>query len=155
MIETPSQTHAYQDKRIECLTNQQCPRQHILERFPRCSTPLPSTLRIVNCLYPGYPYMTGFQLAFGSTSRSLCCSTSLGVAPMDLHTAVQDNSRRVAHTLPDFDGKCARMGMASWHITVISPSNTVGHIASYVVPNASMRRLRNRPLNGAKHRQSL
>ena len=60
-------------------------------------------------------------------------------------TAIQDNSRRVAHTLPDFDGKCARMGMASCHITVISPSNTVGHIASYVVPNASMRRLRNRP----------
>ena len=75
MIETPSQTHAYQDKRIECLTNQQCPRQHILERFPRCSTPLPSTLRIVNCLYPGYPYMTGFQLAFGSTSRSLLCTS--------------------------------------------------------------------------------
>ena len=61
------------------------------------------------------------------------------------YTAVQGNSRRVAYTLPDFDGKCARMGMASWHITVISPSNTVGHIASYVIPNASMQRLRDRP----------
>ena len=72
-----------------------------------------------------------------------------------IHTAIQDNSRRVAHTLPDFDGKCARMGMASCHITVISPSNTVGHIASYVVPNATMRRLRSRSQNGAERRQPL
>ena len=32
--------------------------------------------------------------------------------------------------LLDFDGKSARMGMASCLITVISPSDTVGHIAS-------------------------
>ena len=31
-------------------------------------------------------------------------------------TVVQGNSWRVAHALPDFDGKCARMGMASCHI---------------------------------------
>ena len=53
----------------------------------------------------------------------------------------------------DFDGKSARMGMTSCLITVISPSDTVGHIASYGIPNATMRRFRNRSQNGAERRQ--
>ena len=57
--------------------------------------------------------------------------------------------------LPDFDGKIARMGMASGLITVVSPSGTAGHIASHGVPNATMRRLRNRPQNGAECCQPL
>ena len=52
---------------------------------------------------------------------------------------IASHGQHVAHNLPDFDGKCAGMGMASCHITVMSPSNTVGHIASYAVPNAAMR----------------
>ena len=38
-------------------------------------------------------------------------------------TAVQSSSRRVARDLPNFDGKCAGMGMASCHITVIPPAH--------------------------------
>ena len=60
-------------------------------------------------------------------------------------TAVQSNSRHAAHNLPHFDGKRAGIGMEPSHITVISPSNTAGHIAPYATPNAAMRRLRDRP----------
>ena len=57
----------------------------------------------------------------------------------------------------DFDGESARMGLESCLITAISPSYTAGHIASYGTAyrtsNATMRRLRNRPQNGAERRQ--
>ena len=58
-----------------------------------------------------------------------------------------------SYKLLDFDGKSARMGMASCLITVISPSDTVGHIASYGIPNATIRRSRNRSQNSAERRQ--
>ena len=85
------------------------------------------------------------QLRSGTSAPSLilCIVILLSMAVFRIHaaydvvalpltsTAVQGNSRRVAHNLPDFDGKCAGMGMASCHITAISPSNTAGHIASH------------------------
>ena len=68
------------------------------------------------------------------------------------HSATAGYPARSSKLL-DFDGKSARMGMASCLITVISPSDTVGHIASYGIPNATMRRFRNRSQNGAERRQ--
>ena len=40
--------------------------------------------------------------------------------------------------LLDFDGESAKIGMESCLITDISPSDTVGHIASYAIPNAAV-----------------
>ena len=54
------------------------------------------------------------------------CTRAIG------NTALQSNSWRVAQNLPDFDGKCAGMGMASCYVTVISPSSTVGHNYSFI-----------------------
>ena len=71
---------------------------------------------------------------------------------IDMHSATAGYPARSSKLL-DFDGKSARMGMASCLITVISPSDTVGHIASYGIPNATMRRFRNRSQNGAERRQ--
>ena len=68
------------------------------------------------------------------------------------HSATAGYPARSSKML-DFDGKSARMGMTSCLITVISPSDTVGHIASYGIPNATMRRFRNRSQNGAERRQ--
>jgi hypothetical protein len=69
-----------------------------------------------------------------------------------IHSATAGYPARSSKML-DFDGKSARMGMTSCLITVISPSDTVGHIASYGIPNATMRRFRNRSQNGAERRQ--
>jgi hypothetical protein len=68
------------------------------------------------------------------------------------HSATAGYPARSSKML-DFDGKSAGMGMTSCLITVISPSDTVGHIASYGIPNATMRRFRNRSQNGAERRQ--
>ena len=56
-----------------------------------------------------------------------------------------------SYKLLDFDGEfgSARTDMASCLITAISPSGTVGHIASCGIPNAALRRLRNRSQNGS------
>ena len=76
------------------------------------------------------------------------------VTAKNLHSATAGYPARSSKML-DFDGKSARMGMTSCLITVISPSDTVGHIASYGIPNATMRRFRNRSQNGAERRQPL
>jgi len=80
------------------------------------------------------------------------CHSQKGTWPTCLHSATAGYPARSSKLL-DFDGKSARMGMASCLITVISPSDTVGHKASYGIPNATMRRFRNRSQNGAERRQ--
>ena len=74
---------------------------------------------------------------------------SLSASPIAI-TAVQGNSRRAAYGLPDFDGKYARIGMASCHIIAISPLNTVGHIeridAAVAQLSGSVKRCRAPPI---------
>ena len=68
-----------------------------------------------------------------------------------LHSATAGYPARSSRLL-DFDGESAGICMESCLVTAISPSDTVEHIAlaPYGVPNATMRRLRNRSQNGAE-----
>ena len=115
--------------------------------FARCAV-------LVDCQPPREPPRELPPALPGKLPRT-CGTPPLGIARFPCirhpqghpHSATAGYPARSSQLL---DGKSARMGMASCRITVTSPSDTVGHIASYVILNATMWRLRNHSQNGAE-----
>ena len=86
--------------------------------------------------------MDDFGIYYSSDCRKSCARHDKSVRVDNVIT------RRQLARSPQparFRWKMRKNGYGIWsYITVISPSNTAGHVAPYVAPNASMRRLRAR-----------